>query len=151
VLVDTEAPGVGLTLYRRGEGPVLASPLRDPGYRVELGARDPVRGLSAVLATAGAEGAEELANTLLAATINGWTDPTLRRLLTRRELRDFLEGGPRRSVRLVFDSEAPLLPDRLPHLLRTETETVLEINLASARAEEASAGALRILAGVREP
>jgi hypothetical protein len=151
VLVDTEDPTVGLTLYRRGESPVLASPLRDPGHLVEIGKGIDPAGLRLLLLASGAPGGRELANSLLVARINGWTDAALRRLLTSREVESFLQGGPRRSLNLVFDPAAPLRTDRLPHLIRSETRTVLEVNLATARAEEAAPEARRILARVKAP
>jgi Ca-activated chloride channel family protein len=151
VLVDTDSPAVGLTLYRRGESPVLASPLRNPGYRVELRRGEAARGLPELLAGAGVGPSDERANTLLVAAINGWSEAALRGLIGGEEVTGFLAGAPGRSLRLVFDPEAPLLTDRLPHLLRTETETVLELNLATARAEEASAELRRLLARLRTP
>jgi hypothetical protein len=149
--VETDAPAVGLTLYRRGESPVLASPLRDPGYRVELRRGDAARGLPELLAGAGVGPSDERANTLLVAAINGWNEAALRGLIAGEEVAGFLSGGPGRSLRLVFDPEAPLLTDRQPHLLRSETETVLELNLATARAEEASTEVRRLLGRLQRP
>jgi hypothetical protein len=151
VLADTEDPAVGLTVYRRGESPVLASPFRDPAYLVEIRKGEKPRGLRPMLLASGAQAGRELANALLVARLNGWTDAALRRLIGSREVEGFLEGSPRRSLRLVFDPAAPLRTDRLPHLIRSETRTELEVNLATARAEEAIPEARGILERVREP
>jgi hypothetical protein len=127
VLSRTDAPGVGLSVTRKGGGALVALPWDAAGLLVEVDVETAFPGLADAVAAAGVDpNAPASANARLAARLNGWSDEQIAHTLAFARQRGWS------AVRLSLDPAPPGIERRPASLIDAEDGVVLELNLVIA-------------------